>query len=749
MEERKQAGIKAESAAASSGRKPPMSRPPVAPAQMTPKEIYGVLRRHLSLIVLLTVLGLVVGGVGWILLLKYAPKYTAQTYIKVLSPAEKDPLSIGSALVQKNLLYDYRSSIAALITARNTLQDLVARDKIQATQWFKSFGKIQDVRIQKAVKDLEKHFRALAQRDGDFVIVRMTCGDAEESALIVNEMINLFLASRSVVEKRDVTARLKALREQQDAVQQDLNYANQALDDIRNTTGIIDLEQRYYEDTITLRLNNLEIQKNNLMLEIKQLQSLITTLEAQATGPINEQVERQVEVDPVMILLAQQLSAQESVLASRLTKFGENHRVVQQTQELINSTKRERALRKAVIAEQVRQANLKNAKDRLTVLQGRLEELHQLRTEAQAKKADLERARAQYERAKNIRDERRNRLDEIKASIEKLEVLLQSPETAKVQFVAPALVPLDVSSPKWYFYFPGGTVLGLMLAVGLAFLLELLNDLVRTPSDVSRYLHIPLLGIIPDAAEDDDVSGVDLCHVVDEAPYSVISESYRRLRTNLRLSQAGRSAKVILVSSSMPGEGGTSTAANLAMTLVLESTKVLLIDANFRKPHLQMAFPRAAGANSDQMRTYGLSTLLKGLCSYQDAKRASTLDGLDIIDAGQVPSNPTELLGSPQMQQFLDDRRKEYDYIVIDGPPTLLVSDTKILASFVDGTILVFNAGMTSRGAALRTIRELRQVNAKVIGCVLFAVKAMKGGYFEKQFRSYQQYQKAQPAHSG
>jgi Mrp family chromosome partitioning ATPase len=100
------------------------------------------------------------------------------------------------------------------------------------------------------------------------------------------------------------------------------------------------------------------------------------------------------------------------------------------------------------------------------------------------------------------------------------------------------------------------------------------------------------------------------------------------------------------------------------------------------------------------------------------------------------------------MEQLIKDRRKNYDYIIVDGPPVLLVSDAKVLAKIVDGTVLVVNAGTTRRGAAQRTIRELQAIDAKIVGCVLFAARALKGGYFHEQFRSYQKYQKLQLASS-
>lgn len=716
---------------------------------LTPKDVFGILRRHILLMVSLTILGFVVGGVSWYLLKKYIPKYKAQTFIRVLPPIEKDPMAVVGGQVAKDIQYGYRVSMAALITQQSTLQRLIDRDKVKETRWFKRFGEIRERSIVKAVDNLRENFGAAAQRDGDYIVVSMTCGDALESALIVNEMVDLFVASQRSTKKADIAEKLARLQDQRDNIQKDLDYAERLLGEVRDRWDFTDLEEykdQRFQHTITLRLNDLELEENKLVMDIKGIQANIESLGQLAVGPVGVQVENEIERDPILLALAQSLAFQEAALAAVLTRFGENHREVRQTQELIDEIREKRQIRKAEIAEQTRQANLKNAQSALVALQQKFAELEKLRQETAAKKRELDLARIQYQQRASIRDERKQMLDSVKEQVEKLKIMLEDPETPKVQPVGPAPVPLGVSSPRWQLYFPGGTMMGFMLGVGLAFLIELLNDLVRTPRDVSRYLHIPLLGVIPHADEDEQVRDIDLCHVVRQAPYSIISESYRWLRTNLKLSGSVESLKVLLVASGAAGDGKTSVAVNLVTTFVAENKKVLLIDANFWQPALYTIFPKEAG--QAEQAEFGLSTLLVGRCSYQEVIRASGIEGLSVIDSGPLPSNPAELLGGAQMKELIEQQRENYDYIIVDGPPVLLVSATKILAKLADGTILVFNAAVTRRGAAQRTISELKEVNAAVVGCVLFGVRAMKGGYFQKQFRSYQEYQKLQLAHS-
>ena len=720
-----------------------------AGVQLTPRDMLLILRRHIWLMLSITIIGFVMGGTSWYLLRKYLPRYTAQTFIRVLSPAEKDPMTIGEHMVTKDIQYASRVSMAAIMKSQSTLARLIDRDKIQETKWFKAFGDIKSERIRKAVRELQKRFGASAQRDGEFIITSMTCADKEEAALVVNEMVDLFLAMRGSTKQKEVADRLTKLEDERTRVQRDLDAAETALTDVQNRWGFTDLEARdQLRSTMQVKLDDLELEQNKLLMEVRQLQAMVGTFEKQAMGPFSDQVKQQIESDQTMVALTRQVATLEASLAAVLTKFGENHRVIRQTQELINQTRKEKEIRKIEIAEQTRQSNLQRSQDQLVILQSRFEQLEKMRQQAASEKGRFDMARIQYQQRAKIRDERRGMLDKVKEQIEKLKIMHDDPLTPKVQFVGYAPAPLEISSPKWQLYFPGGTMLGLMAGLGLAFLIELLNDLVRTPRDVARFLHIPLLGVIPDAAEDDQVTDSNLYLTLQQAPLSVTSEAYRRFRTNLKLT-SGESSKVLLVSSSMPADGKTSVAVNLALAFAADSKKLLLIDANFRQPNLHNIFPVQQQTDQPQDQAHpGLAELLAGRCSYSQTIRTSGIEGFDIIQAGLLPANPAELLGGTNMLKLIKQARQNYDYIIIDGPPVLLVSDAKTLAKSVDGTILVFNAAATKRGAALRTIRELRQISANILGCVLLGVKALKGGYFQEQFRSYRKYQQPQPVRS-
>lgn len=174
------------------------------------------------IILLTTVLGLIIGGVACYLLGKYFPDYTARTYVQVLPPLQADPLASASAVTQKDIQYGHRLSMANLLKQQSTLRELLDRDTVRQTKWFRRFGGPVDKAVQKACEDLEKRSGALAHRDGDFIEIWMTCHEPEDAKVIVNEMFDVLLASHDT-EKAEIAAKISALESQRDVVQRELD----------------------------------------------------------------------------------------------------------------------------------------------------------------------------------------------------------------------------------------------------------------------------------------------------------------------------------------------------------------------------------------------------------------------------------------------------------------------------------------------------------------------------------------------
>lgn len=269
-------------------------------------------------------------------------------------------------------------------------------------------------------------------------------------------------------------------------------------------------------------------------------------------------------------------------------------------------------------------------------------------------------------------------------------------------------------------------VVGAMLAAGVAFLLEYLDDVLKNPDDVQNVLGLATLGavpLIPEAA-----SGNELA-VTGE--HMMAKESYRVLRTNLQFASVDRPLRTLLVTSPSPSEGKSLTAANLSIVLAQAGRQVILVDADLHRPRQHRIFklPHNVGLTSALLDETGALDGL--LCE-------SPVPGLQVMTSGQVPPNPAELLGSARMRELLAQLTSLADIVVIDSPPTMAVSDTAVLSGLVDGVLLVLDAGKTRRELALRALTGLRQVKAHVLGVVLNRMPSRgPGSYYYYYYYSH------------
>lgn len=209
--------------------------------------------------------------------------------------------------------------------------------------------------------------------------------------------------------------------------------------------------------------------------------------------------------------------------------------------------------------------------------------------------------------------------------------------------------------------------------------------------------------------------------VVEKNPKSIIAEAYRSLKTNIQYSSFDKEYKTIVVTSANPGEGKSTTAGNLALTLAEGEARVLLVDCDMRKPSMHKNFRVT--------NTYGLSDVLLQKQKVMDVAHMYKKN-LHIITAGKIPPNPAEMLASKSMTLFLEEMKEYFDYIVLDAPPVQAVADPQILSTKVDGTLVVVRAGVTKKDDVQNSIASLKKVNANIIGTVLHAVDNSRNKYY-------------------
>jgi capsular exopolysaccharide synthesis family protein len=292
-------------------------------------------------------------------------------------------------------------------------------------------------------------------------------------------------------------------------------------------------------------------------------------------------------------------------------------------------------------------------------------------------------------------------------------------------------------------------VLALGLGIGLALFLEYLDDSIHSTDDVEKFLRLPALAVIPAMGggsrrrllasatalqKRNGINGGNPELLLKVNGRSALAESYRQLRTSVLLSTAGRAPKTLLITSSLPGEGKTTTAVNTAISLAQTGANVLIIDADMRRPRLRSIF--------DLPEREGLSSILSSEMKPQDMLDAIAKDpttGLHVLTSGPIPPNPAELLGSEQMRKLLEVLSIPFTHIVIDSPPVSSFTDGVLIASMVDGVLLVVHGGKSSRGVVRRSRQLLLDVGAKLFGVVLNNVSIRSHDYYYYYQRYYQQ----------
>jgi capsular exopolysaccharide synthesis family protein len=273
----------------------------------------------------------------------------------------------------------------------------------------------------------------------------------------------------------------------------------------------------------------------------------------------------------------------------------------------------------------------------------------------------------------------------------------------------------------------GGTV----FACGLVFLFEYMDSRIKSPDEIRVHLGLPHLGLLP--ALDPKHLGEDYPLVNNGVP-SNFSEAFRAIRTNVLFSSAQEGSRSIVVTSTGPGEGKSMVAGNLAISLAQAGQRVLLIDADMRKPRAHDIFSIS--------QEPGLSNVLVGNAKASESVRKSPVAGLWILPAGRVPPNPAELLGSQRFRDFVQSVKGHFDWVVIDSPPVMAVTDAALAAHGASGVLFVVGAEMTSRHAAKRALDQLEQAHAKFLGAVLNRVDLEHNAYYYSQYyrREYSSY---------
>lgn len=553
-------------------------------------------------------------------------------------------------------------------------------------------------------------------RQSSLVNVSFSDPDPKFAAQAVNAVAQCFI-------EQSLDLRFAASQEAANWLQQKVTEARKKLEESEARLNEYKKAQNIvtFEDKETLTAQKLEqLNKDLLAAQTHRMEAETRFHEVSQGRPIP-----QVLNNP----LVQALKGQEAKLIADLSeislKYGESHpRIIRLKSELA-------AIRGKIGAEtsQVVQA----IKNEYQMAKGQEENL---KAALQAQKADtqgLSDKNIQYRVL--LRDVETNRAmyENVLRSLKTVTTAENLPST-NIRIVYPASVPEAPFYPRKSRNMMLAVVLGLVFGVGLAFGLESLDTTLKNPEEVEGWLEIPNLAMIPHLEVADGNPGIESPElIVHHGSQPLASEAYRGLRTSILFSTADQAPRILLITSSLPQDGKTLTAANLATAMAKAEPPVLLVDADLRRPSLHTLF--------DVPREPGLTNFLVGEVSELPAVE-TRVPNLLVVPAGKIPPNPSELLHSDRMQELLKLALEKFGRVVVDSPPLMSVTDAAILGTMVEGVLLVIKAEGVPRKAAIQARNDLLEVKAPLIGAVLNNIP-MNGhgyGYYYSQYYRYHAY---------
>lgn len=704
---------------------PPVRARATDGAAITASDILTMLRRRVVMVCVLSVLftGLAMGGflIWWYLF----PGYRSDSLIECISNVPETSLTTEQQRLQQEEHERFVMSQALLIRSPVILSEVLKISEVRATRWFK-MRQEEDL-----LEDLEKDIVAAPARGTNYLRVSMECREPDDAVAIVRNVVNEWYRHVKAKSAESFAAgHLEATSKELEALELAIEAKRERLRQVMNRLPA-GAHMNPQNTLLAEEARQINTAVQELRLELSQLEQFRTIYNS-PDRVVTAEDRQLVEQDPEVAELARGLLVLRQSRAASEAKFGAKHAEIKEldnTIEALEQKLNETRTRKFI----ERQADIRQAVNTAYFSTQRALFLAQERL-GRTEKALADQGMLLAEYTSIDEDIKADLLyrEKLREKVSGLRRVKEQQTAVQVTIAQAAIKPIKRNTPNPYIMIPFGILMSLALGAGIPLCVELLDKSIRTPQDVSRHLDVPVLGAVPDI-DDEEVAIEKVETAVRDAPRSQIAEAFRGVRTSLRFSSPAENQRTVLITSPNPEDGRTTVAANLAVALAQGGRRVLLVDANFRRPGLHQVF--------SNVKAQGLSNILVGNATVSECTTATDVSRLDIIGSGPIPPNPAELLGSEPCRAFLREAAEKYDQVLIDSAPLLLASDSVVLSTAVDGCVLVVRAKENSRGAARRAVAMLSGVGAHLFGAVLNAAQTTRGGYFKEQLRTFYEYQ--------
>jgi capsular exopolysaccharide synthesis family protein len=696
---------------------------PSGGSSLTFKDFMRMIRRRIWLILICFVLftGAAVGGTY--LWLSKAPQYTAEALL-VVNPPKASVLAGIRQETLSDVMERYQRSQAQSAMTPQVMEDVIQNENVRRTTWFREVEEDEDVN---PIDVLLEEVSVGPVPQTNFIHVVMQGYKPGEVAAIVNAV------AEAAVENAE-TAQQGSLQDTIEQLEGSLSTIRTEREDIadrikqKTEQGAGSTIQSYR--TLQMRMEFLLSQMSDVNMQLVQAAQALQSLNGLTEEELANlpEVKQVLDYDFMLRNLEQRVMGLEIELEAAKSKFGPKHKMVKEFRNRLElAEKMYENERDTLIQDTVnglvtmRQQFVSTAEAQFTQLQ---DEIRGTDTNLKAVEATM----TQLERWREEVQMLEQRITQLQTRLMDLRLLYKG--EAPLAIHRQAKKPNIPSFPKYIHMIPLGVFLGLVVGFGLALLLELMDTSIKAPADVSRKVELPVLGMVPHMDDiEEDIGDIRL--VCQSSIDTLVDEAFRQIRTTLMFSAPPEQRRSILITSPMPEDGRTAVALNLAHAIASGGKRVLLVDANFRQPAIRALFPQCPEG--------GLSNVLVGQGDWRNMIE-EVAPNMYVMASGPVPPNPSELLGSDQMRECIAEFCEEFDQVIFDSPPSLVVSDAQALSGLVDGTVLVVRAGVNTYGIVQRTRDQLSKLGTHIFGVVLNGVRARAGGYYRKSYETFYEY---------
>lgn len=698
-----------------------------------------LLKKYKWLLAAAAAAGLILGFIAHVALLRLYPLYKSYALFECYAPQTQIDTPTGSgADQQQEELERFMATQVKIMTSDMVLRKAIEDPNFprEAGKWAARYMRGNKIDAATALRKLRKQVSARMITQTKLIELSMTWTDASAATGVVKLIRETYMEQLGRRAQTDSGPQQDAIAKSMAEMQGNIESEQAKRRTIIEENGVDTLERQNSEAAQSLMLANQNL--SDISMSKKQLEVLLDQMRREQLGPrsgitYSAQMIELADRDPLLANIRATISGLEAeLLALQHTGMTDRHRDIINIRAQIEGYKE----KESVVKEQVLQKTFDSMLDSYTKGMQTLEAQEKsLREEADKYKkrlSDLARITAQIRDIDLNIDRMIDSRNKLADSLSALRGLQRLPSVIRVVDIARERVPEEVTFPKLVIMLPAGLVLVVGLVSGLVVLREVLDQRVKGPSDVALIPRARVLGIVPDASEDPAGAGAVETAFRDRSK-GVVAESYRQLRSSLlkRLDQSGH--KTLLVLAGMPGSGATSTVANLAFACAAADRKVLVIDANFRRPAVHRVFAL--------QETPGLADVLAGTRTLDQAVQPSADPRLSVLTAGSGGARVFERLATEGMRQLLAAAKQSYDLVILDCAPAIVAGDGFSLANRCDASMLVVKAMSEKRGMVARLRNELAETHSEFMGVLVNGVKSAAGGYLRGNIRASHDYQ--------